>query len=175
MLSHLYPTTLPPHPALWSPGTAPAASLGLCSCSSPSPQHTPSSCAVVYHGPDPFHFHILFLLRKTMQPRENMPIAEAPQLLVGPDEAPSSDTGLHHHTHLHLDPPAVHLHSPRLTPITSIHYRVSMVRLSSHIMYINKCPFNYHCTYSWPQSRLLALTDTTTCKFTTSLCHYTRP
>lgn len=54
------------------------------------------------------------------------------QLLVGPGKALSPVTRLHHCTHPLLDSAAVHLHTPSLTSITSLHRHVPILRESSH-------------------------------------------
>lgn len=53
-------------------------------------------------------------------------------LLVDLDQALSSVTGLHHCAHLQLAPPAVHLHTLGLTPVSGPHCQVPMVKPSNH-------------------------------------------
>lgn len=107
------------------------------------------------------------------QPQEYMCTARTPQLLVGPDLALSSVTGLHHWAHQHLAPSTVHLYTPGLTPNTSLHHHMPVVRTSSHSgaceqLHSHSC----RLAHSWPWPLLLALAPITTCVFAAGLCRY---
>ena len=56
------------------------------------------------------------------------------QVLVGSDPALFPVTGLHHWARLKLAPPALHLHAPSLTPNTSFHCHVPVLRTGIHII-----------------------------------------
>lgn len=57
-----------------------------------------------------------------MQPQENTRTTRASQLLLAPDPAPVSVTGLGHWAHQQVAPPVVHLHASSLTPASTAMY-----------------------------------------------------
>lgn len=126
----------PPSPS-GSPGTTPVASLDLCGCRSTRlqpkpPQLTPTTVGL---APPAVHLHTCHQRPLSAYAQGDCAAMGDPgplQLLVGPGKALSPVTRLHHCTHPLLDSAAVHLHTPSLTSITSLHRHVPILRESSH-------------------------------------------
>lgn len=74
------------------------------------------------------------------------------QLLVDPDPAPAPITDLHHHAHLQLAPPVVHLLTPGLIPDISLHCPGPVGRPSiCGNIYLQQAPRSHQCACCWPQ------------------------
>lgn len=96
-------------------------------------------------------------------------------MLEGLDQAQSSVTVLHNHTHLQLVPPPMHLHTPDLILSQPLLQCACMGKDGTIAgeNTNNQGPCSFQRARSWPWSLLSALAPTTTCVFATGSCHHT--